>query len=101
MINNFLLKMQSRSVYKIPNGKLLKIFLEFDKNKNSIKKINITGDFFAYPEEAMETMENELKTPLNKNDLFEKINRVIKKNKIEFIGINTEGLIEGILRCVK
>ena len=93
--------MHSKSVYKIPNGKLLKIFLEYDENKNLIKKINITGDFFAYPEEAIETLENELKnTLINKTSLFEKINEVIGKNKIEFIGLNVEGLTEGILRCL-
>ena len=101
MNNKSLLKMKSKSVYKIPNGKLLKIFLEFDENKNLIKKINITGDFFVYPEEAIETLENELKdTILKKVNLFEKINEVIIKNKIEFIGLNAEGLTEGILRCV-
>lgn len=100
MYNNSLLKMQSKSVYKIPNGKLLKIFLEFDENKKLIKNIKITGDFFAYPEEAIDILENELvNTSLNRNDLFEKINAVIIKNKIEFIGLNAEGLTEGIIRC--
>jgi len=94
--------MQSKSTYKIPNGKLLKVFLEFDENKKSIKNIKITGDFFAYPEEAIESLENELKdTPLKKSNLFVKINEIIKKNKIEFIGLNAEGLTEGILRCFK
>jgi len=100
MNNNSLFKMQSKSVYKIPNGKLLKIFLEFDENKKLIKNIIITGDFFAYPEEAIDILENELvNTSLKRNDLFEKINTVIIKNKIEFIGLNAEGLTEGILRC--
>ena len=93
--------MQTKSIYTIPNGKLLKIFLEFDETKNIIKKINITGDFFAYPEEAIETLENELiNTLINKTNLFEKIKEVIKKNRIEFIGLNAEGLTEGILRCL-
>ena len=78
--------MNSKSVYKVPNGKLLKIFLEFDKKSNSIENINITGDFFAYPEEAIETMENELKNTLLKREiLLEKINSIIKENKIEFL----------------
>ena len=93
--------MNSKSVYKVPNGKLLKIFLEFDKKSNSIENINITGDFFAYPEEAIETMENELKNTLLKREiLLEKINSIIKENKIEFIGLNAEGLTEGILMCL-
>lgn len=94
--------MQSKSVYKVPNGKLLKIFLEFDERKNSIKNITITGDFFAYPEESIDIMEKKLKdTLLIKENLLEKINSVIKKYNIEFIGLNAEGLVEGILRCLK
>jgi lipoate-protein ligase A len=94
--------MNSKSVYKVPNGKLLKIFLESDQKANSIKNISITGDFFAYPEEAIEMMENELKnTPLSREILLEKITSVIKENKIEFIGLNAEGLTEGIMMCLK
>ena len=94
--------MQSKSVYKVPNGKLLKIFLNYDEKKNSISSISITGDFFAYPEEAIETMEKELKnTLLSRATLFEKINSIIKKNNFEFIGLNAEGLTEGILMCLR
>ena len=80
------------------NGKLLKIFLDYNEKTNSITKINITGDFFAYPEESIETMENELKNvSLNRENLFGKIDSIIKEHNIEFIGLNAEGLTEGIL----
>jgi len=93
--------MQSKSVYKIPNGKLLKIFLDYDSDKNLINKISITGDFFAYPEESIDVIEKKLKdTFLTKENLLEKINSVVKKYNIEFIGIDAESLVEGILRCL-
>ena len=94
--------MKSNSIYKVPNGKLLKIFLEYNKKNNSIELIKITCDFFAYPEEAIEILEKKLeKTSLKKNILLEKINCVIKDNNIEFIGLNAEGLTEGIMMCIK
>jgi len=94
--------MQSKSIYKIPEGKLLKIFIDYNEKNNSINEINITGDFFAYPEESIETLENELKnTSLKKEILLSKIESIIEKNNIEFIGLNSEGLVEGILRCVR
>ena len=94
--------MQSKSVYKVPNGKLLKIFLNYNSKDKIIKKISITGDFFAYPEESIDVMEKKLKnTLLAKKNLLEKINSVIKKYNIEFIGLDAEGLVEGILRCLK
>ena len=94
--------MQSKSIYKVPNGKLLKIYLDYDEKNNSINKINIMGDFFAYPEESIESMENELKnTIIEKESLFKKIDSIINGYNIEFIGLHAEGLIEGILMCKK
>ena len=60
------------------------------------------GDFFAYPEESIELMENELKNSiLEKESLKKKINSIIKTYNIEFMGLHAEGLSEGILMCKK
>ncbi len=89
------------SIYKVPNGKLLKIKLECGEDSSEILSIQIAGDFFAYPEEAIEIMEDRLKnTVLKKEDLLETINAVIKENDIEFIGLDAEGLTTGILMCL-
>ena len=94
--------MKAKSVYKIPNGKLIKIDLDYKKKTNKINKLNITGDFFAYPEEAIEILEKKLKHSfLNRESLLKKINSVIKENNIEFIGLNAQGLTEGIMMCLK
>jgi hypothetical protein len=92
--------MQSRSIYKVPNGKLLKILLQYDEKRNLIEEINIMGDFFAYPEEAIELMENKLKnTLLEREHLLKKISSIIKEHNIQFIGLDAEGLTQGILMC--
>jgi hypothetical protein len=94
--------MNSKSIYKVPNGKLLKISLEYNENTNYIENIKITGDFFAYPEEAIDIIEEKLKNiQIKKNTLFDIIKSIINKHEIEFIGLNTEGLTEGILMCLK
>lgn len=93
--------MQGKSVYKIPNGKLIKISLHYDDKKNVITDIQITGDFFAYPEESIERIEDAVRqTTLTKDHLLQTIERVINKYHIEFIGVDAEGLTEGIMRCV-
>jgi hypothetical protein len=92
--------MQSHSIYKVPQGKLLKISLEYDEKKNVITDIRITGDFFAYPEEAIELLETKLKnTILERKQLLEKISSFITEGQIQFIGVNAEGLTQGILMC--
>jgi len=94
--------MDSKSIYKVPNGKLLKIFLTYNEKTNTIDKISITGDFFAYPEEAIELIENELvNIELKRDNLITKIDLIIKQNNIEFIGLNAQGLTDGILMCLK
>jgi lipoate-protein ligase A len=94
--------MISKSIYKIPNGKLLKIKLDFNENSNKINEIKITGDFFVYPEEAIEILEDGLKDiKIDKIFLLKKINSLVKDYKIDFIGLHAEGLTEGILMCIK
>jgi len=94
--------MISKSVYKIPDGKLLKISLDYNDKNEKILGLLITGDFFIYPEEAIEILEKKLvNTTLNEKILMDKINNVIRENKIEFIGLNVEGLVTGIMMCLK
>ena len=84
----------------MPQGKLLKISLEYDEKKNVITNIRITGDFFAYPEEAIELMETKLRNVLmEREQLQEKIRTIITEYHIEFIGVDAEGLTQGILMC--
>ncbi len=95
------LDMRLKSVYKIPNGKLLKVFLDYDPEKNLIKEISITGDFFVYPEETVELIEKELRgIRVDKDVLLSKIKSIIEREGIEFIGLDAEGLAEGIMLCV-
>ncbi|DAC73331.1 MAG TPA: hypothetical protein DSN98_00140 [Thermoplasmata archaeon] len=92
--------MQAHSVYKIPQGKLLKISLEYDEKNNVIMTIRIAGDFFAYPEEAIEAMEKKIRgTVLEQKHLLEKIQAIISEDHIQFIGVDAEGLTQGILMC--
>jgi hypothetical protein len=93
--------MQSHSVYKIPQGKLLKISLKYNEKNNTITQIKIMGDFFAYPEETIELLETALKDiTLEQGSLLKKIQSIITKHNIQFIGVDAEGLTHGILMCI-
>ena len=92
--------MRSQSIYKVPQGKLLKISVEYDEKNNILRDIRITGDFFAYPEEAIELMETKLRNVLmEREQLQETIRTIITEYHIEFIGVDAEGLTQGILMC--
>jgi len=94
--------MKTKSVYKIPKGKLLKISLDYNEKTNKINYLYITGDFFAYPEEAIELIENKLKNTVMENDiLYNEIESIVNTNMIQFIGLDSKGITKGIMMCKK
>jgi len=87
-------------MYKAPNGKLIKIHLDYDSKSNTIDSITIAGDFFAYPEESIQDLERILQgAVLEKDTLFDVIFHFVKENKVEFIGITPESITEAVMRC--
>lgn len=91
--------MEGKSVLKVPGGKLLKIFLDYD---DKINKIKITGDFFLYPEESLEKLEEELiGLGLDKEVLLKKIDDFFKDNNVKLFGIKGSDIVDGVINCVK
>jgi len=93
--------METSSTYKVPKGKLLKIALRYNQQEMKIDSVRITGDFFAYPEEAVEKLEHHLhKKDLDENALFDTISAFIDQEHVQFIGIDAKGLTTAIMRCI-
>ncbi len=55
MISGIIGGNMKKTVYKPPNGKLLRI--RFEEEDDVIKNLRITGDFFIHPEEAIVDIE--------------------------------------------
>ncbi len=91
--------MEGKSVLKVPGGKLLKIFLDYD---DKINKIKITGDFFLYPEESLEVLEKELiGLDLDKDILLKKIDSFFEDNSVKLFGVESSDIVDGVINCVK
>ena len=72
--------------------------LEYDETENTINWITIAGDFFLYPEEALETLEADLiGTKLERNTLKQEIDKCLKNS--EAYGFDSTSLTEAILGC--
>lgn len=85
-----------KAIYKVPNGKLLKIFLGDVDGK--ITSIKITGDFFIHPEENIEKLEKALAgTELNEKNLMDKINEFLNSSPTTFFGLDVTSLVTTIL----
>jgi lipoate---protein ligase len=87
---------RAHNVYK--SQKLIRVMLEYDETENTINSVTITGDFFLYPEEALETLEAELiGTKLQKDILQEVIDKCLKNSQA--YGFDSTSLTEAILGC--
>lgn len=94
--------MRAELTYKPTNGKLMRIFLEYDEKNKIIKDIQITGDFFIHPEEGIEILEkNLINTLLVEENLVDKISSIIDSNNLTIIGFTVKDLVECILRGVE
>ena len=64
------------------------IEIELALKDEIIVEIRITGDFFIYPEEAIELIENTLtNSPIDKQVLTERLESIYKKEEITTPGI--------------
>ena len=87
---------KAHNVYK--SQKLIRIILEYDETENTINWITIAGDFFLYPEEALETLEAGLiGTKLDRETLKQKIDNCLKNSEV--YGFDSTSLTEAILGC--
>ncbi|MCK5038521.1 MAG: hypothetical protein KAS16_05430 [Thermoplasmata archaeon] len=83
------------SVYKVPEGKLIKVWLEVEVPGNILVDIKLTGDFFIHPEEWIASLENELKG-MSMDDIPGKIIEQAEKDDVQLVGIGTEDIIHAI-----
>ncbi|HBU06798.1 MAG TPA: hypothetical protein DEB09_01815 [Candidatus Magasanikbacteria bacterium] len=85
-----------QAIYKVPNGKLLKIFLEQETGK--ITTVKITGDFFIYPEEKIVLLEQALLgEDLSEEKIAEKLKSVVEKENLELFGVDCESIAKVVI----
>jgi hypothetical protein len=87
---------RAHNIYK--SQKLIRVMLEYDETENTINWITIAGDFFLYPEDALETLEADLVgTKLEREILKQQIDNSLKSS--EAFGFDSISLTEAILGC--
>ncbi len=86
--------MLGKAVYKVPNGKLLKLSLELEENK--IKSIRVMGDFFMHPEAGIELIEAALVGQEIDEKLVGLIDNTARENGIEMFGLDSKAVFEAI-----
>ncbi|HEW63847.1 hypothetical protein IOK49_01065 [Fervidicoccus fontis] len=87
---------ETYSEYKAKKGLLKSRVLLSDDDK--IEKIEITGDFFIYPEEFLWILEERLKgTKFDENAVKEVVTKLIDELGAEFVGMTPDDLVRAII----
>lgn len=89
--------MKSKSSVKVPDGKLVKIEVEYD---DKIEDVKIRGDFFIQPPEALEELENAVEG-LEKDASEQDIMLALESVDADLIGFSAEHVAEALKEAVE
>lgn len=92
--------MNGKSIKKVPNGKLVKVSVSFS---DLIESIQISGDFFLYPESCIASIEQRLSgIPSNPKieEVQEIIDQVLREQNAEFLGLTAKDLAEAVVEAL-
>lgn len=90
--------MQVSSIYKAQKG-LIKVSAEMENG--SVKSIQITGDFFMYPEESLPTLERLLVGTKVDPDELKKVLDGFYKSGVTTPHLTKEDFVNAIMACWK
>jgi lipoate-protein ligase A len=84
--------------YKVPNGKLIKVTVEYEGEV--ISKVQIRGDFFIHPEESIDDLELALKgIDFKKKEITDIVSTFFLKNGLVAFGITPQAVVDAIMMC--
>ncbi len=85
-----------KAVYKVPDGKMIKINLSIDNEQ--ISDIRITGDFFLHPEDTLQKIELKLiGINLSSKKITDAITQVLETTNSTLIGAKAQDFAHAIL----
>ena len=88
--------MFAQSIYKVPDGKLLRISLDYAED--TIRAVQIHGDFFLHPEEAIQAVEGSLAgCTLERQDIIGAVQEILDQFGAECIGADANSFATAIL----
>lgn len=84
--------------HKVPNGKLLKVTVEF--SDDTLKKVQIKGDFFIHPEESLDELEIALANKeYSRAAIGDIVGDFFARAGVVAFGITPKAVVDAILEC--
>ncbi|HVC58031.1 MAG TPA: hypothetical protein VND15_00980 [Candidatus Acidoferrales bacterium] len=92
--------MEGIAKQKVPGGKLLIIKVSYG---DSIESVRILGDFFVYPESAVQEIEAALKgidAKAPEQSIAELVGKVVSRCNAEMIGVTAEAIAQTLRKAI-
>lgn len=86
--------------YKTPGGKL--VVVDFEKRDDKLSGVELSGDFFLYPEEALTDLTSALEglsVELSESEIAERI-RMAMARDTQLLGSSPEGIATAVRRAL-
>ena len=93
--------MEGYARLKVPGEKLVIVKLEYS---DRIRKVQILGDFFMHPEEALGLIESLLagtRSAASREEIAGRIRAIADQRHVEMIGVSPESIAEAIKMAIK
>ena len=87
---------------KVPGGKL--VCVKVDYSPERIQSVEITGDFFLYPEDSLLAIERALCNSainLSEKQVSDMIEKIIKDEKADLIGVTPDAIASAMKQAIK
>ena len=85
---------------KVPGGKLLRVKVEYGE---TIDRVQLTGDFFLYPEDELSVIEEALvglRTDEPAETIAEVVAGIVAQHNIELVGITPEAIAQTLKKAM-
>lgn len=93
--------MQIVAESKVPGGKLVRLKANVTE---TVQTVNISGDFFLHPEEAIEHIEQALiglSKTATREEILQRIVNVATVHKVTMLGITAEAIADLMMEVLK
>jgi hypothetical protein len=88
--------MISKTIYKVPAGKLLRVTIEHEGD--ILLAAQIHGDFFLHPEEVITALERAItSSPLNQEELRSRLQEALDAHDAQMVGADANTIAHAIL----
>lgn len=93
--------MEGESSRKVPGGKLVRATVRFGEER--IESVKLTGDFFLYPEEALDRVEDALAgkpVDAGRVALSETVEFVLEDAEAQLVGVGPDDVAIAVLDAI-